>query len=82
VTVGTTPTLIVSGRAGDNYSGASVVVRPAATVFLGGPDVTTGVGYSVVAGGEMAVDLGDGDDLYAVVASGTTTVDVLRLGVT
>lgn len=53
-----------------------------ATVFLGGSDVTTSdYGYSLAAGGEVAVELLKGEALYGVVASGTTTVNVLRIGV-
>lgn len=53
-----------------------------ATVFIGGTGVTTtSYGYSLAAGSEVAVELLKGEALYGVVASGTLTVNVLRIGV-
>lgn len=61
-----------------------MVQNPAggASVFIGGPGVTTSsFGYEVVAGAEIGVELTKDEELYAVVATGTITVNVLRIGV-
>lgn len=62
----------------------SVLVRlPAAataSVYVGPSNVTTATGVELPAGAAITVDLG-GDVLYGIVASGTQTVHVLRLGV-
>ncbi len=81
VTVGTTATLL-SGTDTDAVPGLSVAVQgpSGATVYLGGADVTTATGWPVAAGATFAVDLRAGDALYAVVASGTVAVPVLRTG--
>lgn len=83
VSVGTTATLV--GDAGRDRDGFTVMIQnPAggASVFLGGPGVTTtDYGYEVVAGGDVGVELLKGETLYAVVATGTITVNVLKVGV-
>jgi hypothetical protein len=63
--------------------GQSTVVhnRGAASVFVGGPDVTTANGFELAADGIFTADLHEGDDLYAVTASGTQPCDVLQAGV-
>ena len=61
-----------------------MVQNPAggSSVFIGGPGVTTtSYGYEVVAGAEIGVELTKDEELYAVVDSGTVTVNVLRIGV-
>lgn len=80
VTVGTAATEL-SGTDHDRRAGSSLLIRPAADVYLGGPGVTTAAGYLVAAGMEFAVDLVLGDRLYAVAATGTVAVSVLRTGV-
>lgn len=80
VTVGTTATEL-SGADHDVRSGSSVLVRPAADVYVGGPGVTTAAGYLVAAGTELSVDLVGGERLYAVTVTGTVVVSVLRTGV-
>ena len=82
VSVGTTATLLSSAYAGRD--GQTVLVQnPAAgaTVYLGGTDVTTSsYGYSLAGGTDVSIDLQNGESLYAVVASSTQTVNVLRQG--
>ena len=83
VSVGTTATKL--GDAERDRDGFTIMVQnPAsgASVFIGGPGVTTiSYGYEVVAGAEVGVELLRDEELYAVVASGTRTVNVLRIGV-
>lgn len=83
VSVGVTATVV--GDAGRDRDGFTLIVQnPAggASVFLGGPGVTTtDYGYEVVSGGDVGVELLQGEELYAVVASGTVTVNTLRVGV-
>lgn len=80
VTVGTTATEL-TGTDTDTRTGHAILVRPAAAVFVGGPGVTTADGYPLAAGVELALDLGTGERLFAVAASGTVSVSVLRTGV-
>lgn len=56
----------------------------AITVYLGGSDVDTTDGFPLPAGSTLVIDLGRGDDVWAVAASGTPTVSVLltRVGET
>ena len=83
VSVGSTATLIsaqVAGRDGQTV----LVQNPSggANVFLGGAGVTsTSYGYLVVGGSAFAIDLQDGESLFAVVASSTQSVSVIRQGV-
>jgi hypothetical protein len=82
ITVGTTA-LLVSGTETDSRLGQSVSVANtgATTVYLGPAAVTTATGFPLAANGYQAVDLDTGEALYAVVASGTCVVGVLRTGV-
>lgn len=63
--------------------GQSVLIRNGGTapVDVGGPDVTAGAGFELQAGAALPVDLPPGEILYAVAASGTQSVHVLRTGV-
>lgn len=49
------------------------------TVKLGGPDVTMDDGLELAAGASISVDLGAGEDLYAI-ADTTGTVTTFRAG--
>lgn len=80
VTVGTAATEL-SGTDHDRRSGSSVLIRPTADVYVGGPGVTTAAGYLVPAGMEFAVDLVGADRLFAVAATSGVAVSVLRTGV-
>jgi hypothetical protein len=85
VSVGTTATKISSDYSGKD--GQTISIQNPSTsvvVYLGGEGVTT-TSYGYALGGvtvsDMSIDLQDGEKLYAVVASSTQTVNVLRQGV-
>lgn len=48
------------------------------TLFVGGPTVTTANGIAILAGTSMAFNLVDGDILYGITSTVTTTVNVMR----
>ena len=79
VAVSTTPVKLSDDQGRD---GASLLVQaPAAAVlFVGGPGVTAAAGFPVPAGQSLSVDLASFDELFGVLASGTDTVAVLRVG--
>lgn len=85
VTVGTAAVSLidVNDTAGDKYSRTVLLSNPGTnSVFLGGPDVTTGdFGYELQAGGEVSIDLGVRDVPYAIAAAPGESVRVLHLGV-
>ncbi len=83
VTITTTPTLL-SSTGTTTIPNATLIYVPVGgtTVYVGGEDITaddepTG-GFPVLGGGGMGWDLFDEGDFYAVVASGTQKVRVLR----
>jgi hypothetical protein len=82
VSVGTTATQLTSDY--DGKDGQTINVQnPAggADVFLGGEGVTTSsYGFLLGAGISFSVELQDDEKLYAVVASSTQTVNILRQG--
>lgn len=84
VSVGTTETEL-TGAQTDTIAGQSVVVKlpsaATASVFLGGTGVTTTTGFELTAGSSISMDLGQGEQLFGIVATGTQTVHVLRTGV-
>ena len=83
VSVGTTATKLTSDY--DGKDGQTINVQnPAggADVFLGGEGVTTtSYGFLLGAGISFSVELQDDEKLYAVVASSTQTVNIIRQGV-
>lgn len=90
VTVGTTATLLSATSAftdsvAYNQNGQSLLVQnpsTTVTVYLGGSNVTSSIyGYSLAPGATMSIDLSQSENLYAAVASGTQSVNVLRKGV-
>ncbi len=83
VPVGTSPARLnsPSSGAGDPTQGSSLVVFGPAVFTLGGPSVTAAGGCVVPVNLPVAVDLGPGEDIYAVAASGSVTVQVLEVGV-
>jgi hypothetical protein len=83
VSVGTTATQLSSNYAGKDGQTVSVQnPSSSVTVYLGGEGVTTtSYGYALGVLSDMSIDLQDGEKLYAVVASSTQTVNVLRQGV-
>lgn len=82
VSVGTSETKLTSdfdGRDGQTLN----VQNPlgGADVFLGGEGVTTtSYGFLLSANSSLSIELQTGEKLYAIVASGTQTVNVLRQG--
>lgn len=82
-TVTTTASAIATGT--NDRSGQSVVVQnpsAGATVYLGGSGVTSSsYGYALVGGSDISIDLSGGESLFAIVASSTQQVNVLRQGV-
>lgn len=83
VSVGTTATKL--GDAERDRDGFTIMVQNpsgGASLYIGGTGVTTtSYGYEVVAGAEVGVELQRDEELYGVVASGSQTVNVLRIGV-
>jgi hypothetical protein len=76
VSVGTTATVLAAATDFDqtvwlHNSGGGVV-------YLGASNVTTSNGYKLDNGDKLTVTVGDSEALYAVTASGTQTVAVLR----
>jgi hypothetical protein len=83
VSVGTTATQLSSNYSGKDGQTVSVQnPSSSVTVYLGGEGVTTtSYGFALGVLSDMSIDLQDGEKLYAVVASSTLTVNVLRQGV-
>lgn len=75
--VGTTAALI----AADADAGAALIRnRGTGAVYFGDATVTSSTGFQVDPGETIPVDLFPGDALYAVSASGSNVVHVLRVG--
>ena len=87
VTVGTTPTLLLTMPNGIGYRAVQVNNRDAAAVFLGDANITAAAGanggQNIAAAGTVQIWLSGGDKLYAVSAAGTTTgaVSILYSGI-
>jgi hypothetical protein len=83
VSVGTAATLLSAGVAGRD--GQTVLIQNptgGAAIYLGAANVSSSVyGYALSAGTDFAIELQDNESLYAVTASGTQTVNILRQGV-
>jgi hypothetical protein len=82
VSVGVTATKLTSDF--DGKDGQTINVQNPAggvDVFLGGEGVTTSsYGFLLGAGISFSVELQDDEKLYAVVTTGTQTVNILRQG--
>lgn len=83
VTVATTATALNSAESTGSDSVSLLVANVgAATVYLGGVDVTTSSGVPLAAGASVSInDLAAGERIYGIVASSTNEVRVLRHGV-
>lgn len=81
VSVGTTATALSSAADTGGVPGSAIAVVPAAQIFVGTSDVTTETGFPVAANATFTADLGPGEALYGVAASGTVSVQVLEIGV-
>ena len=77
VTVGTTPTLLVTIPNGVGYVAVQVNNRDSAAIFLGDNAVTNTVGVNggqnLAAAGSVQIWMHGNDSLYAVSAAGTST---------
>jgi hypothetical protein len=87
VSVNVTPTSLTAGVPDRNDRQdieRSIVVQNNSTgdLFLGGPSVSSvAFGMKVPAGASAAFDLVYGDELYAAVAVGSASINVMHLGV-
>lgn len=78
--MGTTPTLLTTAE-GDHSPGSAVLIKAIdAGVVVGGPDVAVSSGYPLDQGEVIGADL-KSDPIYGIVATGTSVVAVLRVGV-
>jgi hypothetical protein len=68
---------------GENRLGSSIafVNETGVAVRVGASGVTTSTGILVAANAAFSMDLDEGEDLYAVCASGSHNLQVLRSGV-
>jgi hypothetical protein len=74
-TLATTRTLLVSGRGRDTVS--VVLSEASADIYVGGTTVTTANGTKLSTTDRLSIDLGPGDDLYAIATADTPTVKSL-----
>lgn len=79
VAVSTTATKLSADSDG---GGASLLVQApnGATLYVGGSTVTSAAGFPIPAGQTLSVDLPSFDELYGVLASGSGTASILRVG--
>ena len=82
VSVGTTATKLTSDY--DGKDGQTINVQNpsgGADVFIGGEGVTTtDYGFALAGGVSFSIELQDDEKLYAVVSTGTQTVNIIRQG--
>lgn len=78
-TLSTTPKLVATGRNSNVVDDTiAIVSAPSAEIYIGGPDVTAANGTPVViTTGQVRVDLGPDDELWAIASAATPTVRVL-----
>lgn len=83
VNVGTTATPLSSSddSRADSWFEVLNPTGSAATIYVGGADVTTANGRPVAAGQAQEMPVHRGDRVHAIVASGTVDVSVLETGV-
>lgn len=74
VTVGTTATVIVPADETEHRAVWVHVVSGGATVFIGGPTVTTSNGFELEAKETQRFDIEARESLYGIVATGTQPV--------
>jgi hypothetical protein len=81
--IGTAPTLVVSAPAASVPGPVGwfcAVAGTAASVLLGGAGAGTASSMALAAGGTLSGFLFQGDQVYALTASGTSTLAVLQMG--
>jgi hypothetical protein len=86
VTVTTAATKLNSSSSGstDPTIGSSLSIRnrhASASVDVGASGVVSGAGFELLAGESITMDVGRGEDVYAICASGTVICHVLEVGV-
>jgi len=81
ITVTTTRTELAPTGLDGGSSGSSLLLKSDAAVYIGGPDVTPANGWLLAAGEPVSAELDYAEHVYAIMASGTATVSVLRGGV-
>jgi hypothetical protein len=75
VSVGTTATLLV---AASTFDQTVWIHNSGGALYIGASNVTTANGYKLDTDDKMELPVGDNEGLYGIVASGTTTVFVLK----
>ena len=93
VTAGTKATVLIQGSPGTGLpTGAGGYVQPGpsgwfqaangtgATIYLGGPNVTSSNGYSIATSGTLNGYIWPSDTIYCCTSSGSSTVTVLVTG--
>lgn len=80
ITVGTTATLLVAATAFDQTAYVHNMAHGGSNppVFLGDANVTSANGFELDAGDTITIGVGDHEALYAIAASGTVAVSVLK----
>jgi len=76
VTIGVTATVLVAANIADQT--AYLHNLGGGAVYIGDANVTTSNGYKLDNGDKLTVSVGDHEGLYAVTASGTHVVAVLK----
>jgi hypothetical protein len=76
VTVGVTATVLVAANIADQT--AYLHNLGGGAVYIGDANVTTANGYKLDNGDKLTLSVGDHEGLYAVTASGTHVVGVLK----
>jgi hypothetical protein len=71
ISVGTTPTLIVTANRADQQV---YLHSSSGTLYLGNSAVTSSTGYKMDNGDKLTMQLSDNEALYAVTSSGTATL--------
>ncbi len=82
VNVGTAPTLLDPAVSNPESAGV-LAIRNLGTVpvFIGAAEVTAGTGWEVGPAESLSIEFSAHSDIYAVAASGTQSVQILRSGV-
>jgi hypothetical protein len=73
VTVGTTATLLLAANRADQVVSLH---SSSGTIYIGGVGVTSSTGYRMDNGDKLTVGLSDNEALYAITATGTSTMQV------
>lgn len=77
VTISNSATLIHSDAGAFGGASITVINRGSNPIFLGDTNVTTGAGLELKVGDILPINLGRGESLYGIVASGSERLDLL-----